>query len=226
MITSSTLAPSNKAEIKHTRPLPLSNAPALDFGKPGSQQQLPHSFNRQNDQQKALNQHLDQVVEQQINQITDTPSTQSARAHQHRPLAVEATAIELLDLDQPSKPSTSKLHQHKPLALGQNPTNTLHQHKPLALDQSPSTGSTQHQYKPLALERSSSLDIQLLTEQNSAILTEPAEQFGRILQDLLKQAPTENTLYWIEGNSNTPATQIASKDSKEPSLAWQDSLWF
>lgn len=211
MIASSTLAPNPALDLKTTRTLPLSNTPSLEFGKSAKQQHsLPQSNTEDPVEQQTLNQHLGQVIEQQITQVTDTP----AEVHSYKPLALGQTQpeplIELLDLDDTINPDT-KLHQHKPLALGQHPNSSsheLHQHKPLALN-----------------DKASSLDIQLLTENSSAILIDPNEQFLNILQTLLKNTSQENPLYWIENNIPASATQVATEANK-PNLAWQESLWF
>jgi len=209
MISSSTLSPSPALDLKKTRPLPLGNATSLDFGKSTQRHNLPHSGSEQNDQQQLLKQHIDQMVEQQVNQITDEPAP--ARLHQHKPLAVTKPSIELelIDLDSPKSTQT---HSHKPLPLGSSTSNSteLHQHKPLDLNS----------------KANSSLDIQLLSEHNTALLIDPIEQLTNILQSLLKNTSQENPLYWIENNPPAAATQVATASTTTPSLAWQDSLWF
>lgn len=230
MISSSTLALAPKIDFKHTRPLPLGEVASLDLGK-SKQQQLPNSFAEQGSQQQALNQHVDQIIEQQVSQISDRETTKPSQPHQHRPLAVAHAEplLELIDLDQTLNPSTTRPHQHKPLALGQNTSiahpngSALHQHKPLDLSQNVANSASE--YKPLALNKTSGWDIQLLTEQSSAMLKEPAEQFERILQTLLQNTSQENPLYWLENNTSA-ATQVAAKDAPAPDLAWQESLWF
>lgn len=218
MIASSTLAPSPKTDLKQTRLLPLSHSSALDLGKSGKQLPFPHFATEHGHPQKTLNQHINHLVEQQLSQISDTETTPSTstQLHQHKPLALNKPPaepfLELMELDDTINPSLQLNRQHKPLALGQN------------------TGSTpsveQRQHKPLALtEKPSSLDIQLLSEQSSVILNEPAEQFGRILQELLKNTSQANPLYWIEDKPNS-TQQVATKGAKEPNLAWRESLWF
>ncbi|WP_298609444.1 hypothetical protein [uncultured Thiothrix sp.] len=210
MISSSTLAPSKAIDLKTARSVPLSDAASIDFGKSSKQPSLPQSNTDSNAEQQVLNQHIGQVLEQQINQVTDHPT----EIKPQQPLALNhpkaEPLIELLDLDAPLN-SDLQLHQHKPLALKQstnNPASALHPHKPLALNDKPS-----------------SLDIQLLTENSSALLIDPNEQFLNILQNLLKNTSQENPLYWIENNPPTTATQVATEVSK-PNLAWQESLWF
>ncbi|MFZ1388517.1 MAG: hypothetical protein WBP46_05475 [Thiolinea sp.] len=214
MISSSSLVSTPTIELKHTRPLPLSKAPSLEFGKSSDQQtQLPHNAPEQNPQQQQLKQHFGQVIGQQVNQVSDNPVT----VQQHKPLDLTKTPteplLELIDLDSTLNPST-KLHQHKPLALSSTNSNIqlteLHTHKPLALGE-PS---------------SSSLDIQLLTEHSTALLIDPIEQLTNILQNLLKTTSQENPLYWIENRLPSAATQVASSTATAPNLAWQDSLWF
>lgn len=210
MISSSTLVPNKAIDLKPARSLPLSDAPSIDFGKSNKQQSLPQSSPEGTAEQQVLNQHIGQVLEQQINQVTDNPTEvkpQQSLALNH-PRA--ELLIELLDLEAPLNPDL-QLHQNKSLALNQQPNNAaseLHQHKPLALNDKPS-----------------SLDIQLLTENSSAFLIDPNEQFLNILQNLLKNTSQENPLYWIENNSPASATQVATEVSK-PNLAWQESLWF
>lgn len=217
MISSKPLTAPN-IELKQTRPLPLSKATNLEFGKTSQQQNLAYSEAEQNTKQQRLNRHINQLIEQQVEQIADTP-TAPAKLSQHKPLALNQTQVpteplELLDLNKSLKPS-SQLHTHKPLALGQNTATThsvaLPQHKPLALAEKPS-----------------SLDVQLLTEHSSALLLDPSQQLMTILQGLLKNtvAVPENSVYWLENMPTQAATQIATKDTAIPNLAWQASLWF
>ncbi|MFI0400320.1 MAG: hypothetical protein ACH34X_14615 [Thiolinea sp.] len=218
MISSSTLNPATTpaVDLKHTRPLPLSNAASLEFGKSNHRPSLPNSNPESNDQQQLLNEHVNQVVEQQIGNITAEETAPTKLHPPHKLLALTTKAelsLELIDLDDTINPSSPKLHQHKPLALGQNSTNSA---------------SELHYYKPLALtEKSSSTDIQLLTEHSSALLLDPTKQFANILQELLNKTSQENPLYWIENKPSAAATQVASaNNTPTPDLAWQESLWF
>lgn len=228
MISSKPLA-APSIELKQTRPLALSKLPNLEFGK-SAKSSLPLSDLEQNAKQQRLNQHFNQVVEQQVEQIRDTPiSAQPPRPAQHQPLALASTSVEgsehpesleLLDLNQ-SRNSGSPLPSHRPLALGSTPhtaTSTT----------TPTTRSAERsQHKPLALaEKPSSLDVQLLTEHNSALLLDPSQQFMTILQDLLDHTSQENPLYRLENMPPAAATQVASPGTQTPNLAWQASLWF
>lgn len=212
MISSSTLNSATVLDLKTTRPLPLNDASALDFQKSSKQKaQLPHSVPENDLEHQQLNQHVNQVVEQQVSQVNANP----IEIHQHKPLALNLNSteplLELIDLDDTINPQPS-LHQHKPLALGQNTVSS-------------STAAQQHQ--PAALvDKPSSLDIQLLTEQGSALLIDPTEQLMNILQNLLKNTSQENPLYWIENNPSPAATEVAQPTATKPNLAWQESLWF
>ncbi|HMT92283.1 hypothetical protein [uncultured Thiothrix sp.] len=211
MISSSTLAPSKAIDLKTVRSLPLTNTPSIEFGKSTKQYlSLPQSNSEENAKQQALNQQVGQVVEQQINQITDTPT----EAQPQRPLALNTPQtdplIELLDFVDETN-SDTKLPQRNPLELGKSPSNTA---------------SELHGYKPLELnDKLSSLDIQLLTENSSALLINPNQQFLTILQNLLHTNNQKTPLYWIEHNLPANATQVATEGGK-PNLAWQESLWF
>lgn len=227
MISSKPLA-APSIEPKRTRPLALSKLPNLEFGK-STKSSLPLSNLEQNAKQQRLNQHFNQVVEQQVEQIRDTPiSAQPPRPAQHQPLALNPASVgrpehsellELLDLNQSR--NSGSLPSHRPLALGSTPhtaTSTT----------TPTTHSAERsQHKPLALaEKPRSLDVQLLTEHNSALLLDPSQQFMTILQDLLDHTPKENPLYRLENMPPTAATQVASPGTQTPNLAWQASLWF
>lgn len=222
MISSKPLA-APSLELKQTRPLALSKLPNLAFEKSTKQSSLPLSDLEQNAKQQRLNQHVNQVVEQQVEQITDTPiSAQQPQPSQHKPLSLNSNpverpehpeALELLDLDQSMNSGPS----HRPLALGST-TNTA---TPTPRSAEPS------QHKPLALaEKPSSLDVQLLTEHNSALLLDPSQQFRAILQNLLDNTPQENPLYWLDNMPSAAATQVANPGTQTPNLAWQASLWF
>lgn len=213
MISSSSLAPSQALDLKSTRSLQNSKVPNLEFGQATKQQQsLLHSHTENSAEQQVLHEHLAQVIEQHINQVTDNPS----EIHLYKPLAINTpkaetetdSLIELIDLESLGE---TNLHQTKPLALGQQTGNAR---------------SELHHYKPLALnEKSSSLDIQLLTENSTALLIDPQEQFLKILQTLLKNTQQEPPLYRLENPPPSNATQVAT-DVSQPNLAWQASLWF
>lgn len=211
MISSSTLAPSKAIDLKTAHSLPLTNTPSIELGKSTKQHlPLPQSNSEENAEQQVLNQQVRQVVEQQISQITDAPT----EAQPQQPLALNTPQtdplIELLDFIDKTD-SDPNLPQHNPLDLGKSPRNTA---------------SELHVYKPLELnDKLSSLDIQLLTENSSALLINPNQQFLTILQHLLHTNNQKTPLYWIEHNLPASATQVATEGSK-PNLAWQESLWF
>ena len=216
MISSTTQAP--KIELHQTRPLQLHNEPSIDFNKAKQQYSLPYQDSEQTPDQQTLNQHIDQVLEQQVGQISDKPELK-AELHQHKPLSLATSAneplLELIDLD--TEPATTvsvapEQHLHKPLGLGRHPTfgnnpaSSLHTHKPLAL-----------------IEQPHSLTIEVLTQNISAILREPSERYQEILNHVMQAAPT-NSRYQVE-NQNPAASQVANKDTI-PNLAWQETLWF
>lgn len=219
MISSKPLS-TPSVDLKQTRPLALGKPVNLAVEKSSKSPALPYT--EQTPKHQRLNQHFNQVIEQQIGQIADTPHSkpiqQPPTGLNPSPVAPaeRSELLELLDLDQ-SINTRGQLSSHKPLALGTKP------HTAPQLPQS----VERPQHKPLALaEKPSSLDVQLLTEPNSALLLEPSQQFMTILQDLLANMPQKNPVYWLENTPPPAATEVANAGTQTPNLAWQTSLWF
>lgn len=207
MISSSTLAASTALDPKTTQSLPLSKTSGAEFGKYTKQPlSLPQSNSEETTEQSALNRHVEQVIEQQINQLSESASPAEAQAAKPQ----TEPPLELLDLEASLRPDP-QFAKPKPLGSSQNLSQTT---------------SERYVYQPLALsDPLSRLDIQLLTEPSESLLTDRTEQFLHTLQDLLPATREDKPLYWIENDLPASATQVAT-EANTPHLAWKESLWF
>lgn len=207
MISSSTLAAGSALDLKTTQSLPLSKTSGAEFGKSTKQPlSLPQSNSEATTEQPALKRYVEQVIEQQIHQLSN--SDKPAEAQAYKPQA--EPPLELLDLEASLRPDP-QLAKRKSLGLNPSPSKAT---------------SERNSYQPLTLsDPLSRLDIQLLTENNDSALSDPNERFLQTLQHWLPATHEDKPLYWIEKELPASATQVAT-DTSKPNLAWKESLWF